>query len=72
MTGITTLAAVVNAVVYAFLGIIVFALSFVVIDRLTPYALWKEIIENHNVALAIVVAAMSLGICVIIAAAIHG
>jgi uncharacterized membrane protein YjfL (UPF0719 family) len=72
MTGITTLAAVVNAVVYAFLGIIVFALSFVVIDRLTPYALWKEIIEDHNVALAIVVAAMSLGICVIIAAAIHG
>ena len=72
MTGITPLAAVVNALVYAFLGIIVFALSFVVIDRLTPYALWKEIIENHNVALAIVVAAMSLGICVIIAAAIHG
>jgi uncharacterized membrane protein YjfL (UPF0719 family) len=72
MTGITTVAAVVNAVVYAFLGIIVFALSFVVIDRLTPYALWKEIIEDHNVALAMVIGAMSLGICVIIAAAIHG
>ena len=72
MTGITPLAAVVNAVVYAFLGIIVFWLSFVVIDRLTPYQLWKEIIEDHNVALAIVVGAMSLGICIIIAAAIHG
>jgi uncharacterized membrane protein YjfL (UPF0719 family) len=72
MTGITPVAAVVNAVVYAFLGIIVFWLSFVVIDRLTPYQLWKEIIEDHNVALAIVVGAMSLGICVIIAAAIHG
>jgi uncharacterized membrane protein YjfL (UPF0719 family) len=72
MTGITPLAAVVNALVYAFLGIIVFVLSFVVIDRLTPYHLWKEIIEDHNVALAIVVGAMSLGICVIIAAAIHG
>jgi uncharacterized membrane protein YjfL (UPF0719 family) len=72
MTGITPLVAVINAVVYAFLGIIVFALSFVVIDKLTPYALWKEIIEDHNVALAIVVGAMSLGICVIIAAAIHG
>ncbi|MCX6538841.1 MAG: DUF350 domain-containing protein [Acidobacteria bacterium] len=72
MTGITPLAAVANAVVYAFLGIIVFWLSFVVIDRLTPYHLWKEIIDDHNVALAIVVGAMSLGICVIIAAAIHG
>lgn len=72
MTGITPLAAVVNAVVYAFLGIVVFWLSFVVIDRLTPYRLWKEIIDDHNVALAIVVGAMSLGICVIIAAAIHG
>jgi putative membrane protein len=40
MSGITPLGAVVNAVVYAFLGIIVFALSFVVIDKLTPYALW--------------------------------
>ena len=72
MTGITPLGAVVNAVVYAFLGILVFWLSFVVIDRLTPYHLWKEIIDDHNVALAIVVGAMSLGICVIIAAAIHG
>jgi uncharacterized membrane protein YjfL (UPF0719 family) len=72
MTGITPFAAVVNAVVYALLGIIVFWGSFVLIDRLTPYALWKEIVEDHNVALAIVVGAMSLGICVIIAAAIHG
>jgi putative membrane protein len=72
MTGITTLAAVLNAVVYALLGIIVFWLSFVLIDRLTPYHLWKEILEDHNVALAIVLGAMSLGICIIIAAAIHG
>ena len=72
MTGITAFGAVINALVYAFLGILVFALSFMVIDRLTPYHLWKEIIDDHNVALAIVVGAMSLGICVIIAAAIHG
>ena len=72
MTGITPIAAVLNAVVYAFLGIIVFWLSFVVIDRVTPYHLWKEILEDHNVALAIVIGAMSLGICLIIAAAIHG
>ena len=42
------------------------------IDTLTPYSLWKEISEDRNTALAIVVGAMSLGICTIIAAAIHG
>ena len=51
---------------------VVFGLSFAVIDTLTPYNLWKEISQDKNVALAIVVGAMSLGICTIIAAAIHG
>jgi uncharacterized membrane protein YjfL (UPF0719 family) len=63
---------VVNAVVFAFLGVIIFGVSFVVIDLMTPYQLWKEIVEEKNSALAIVVGAMSLGICLIIAAAIHG
>ena len=62
---------VVNAIVFAFLGVIIFWVSFLVIDKLTPYQLWKEIVEEHNFALAIVVGAMSLGICIIIAAAIH-
>jgi putative membrane protein len=63
---------VINAVVFAFLGVIIFGVSFFVIDLLTPYQLWKEIIEEKNSALALVVGAMSLGICLIIAAAIHG
>jgi len=61
-----------NAVVFAFLGVIIFWVSFQVIDLMTPYKLWKEIIEEKNSSLAIVVGAMSLGICLIIAAAIHG
>ena len=63
---------VLNAVVYAFLGVIIFAISFVLIDLATPYKLWPEIIDKHNSALAIVIGAMSLGISIIIAAAIHG
>jgi putative membrane protein len=62
---------VVNAVVFAVLGVAIFWISFIIIDKLTPYHLWQEIIEKHNTALAIVVGAMSLGICIIIAAAIH-
>jgi len=65
------LANVVNAVVYAGIGIVVFALAFVVIDKVTPYNLWKEIVQEHNTALAILLGAMSLGICVIIASAVH-
>jgi putative membrane protein len=62
---------VVNAIVYAAIGIVIFAASFVILDKATPYNLWKEIVQEHNVALAILLGAMSLGICVIIAAAVH-
>ncbi len=60
-----------NAMIYSVLGILIFVGAFALVDKLTPYALWKEIVEDHNTALAIMVGAMSIGICVIIAAAIH-
>jgi len=66
------LSAVINSIVFSVIGVVVFWVSFIVIDTLTPYNLWKEISEERNLALAIVVGAMSLGICTIIAAAIHG
>ena len=62
---------VVNAVVYAAIGIVIFAGAFLVIDKVTPYNLWKEIVQEHNTALAILLGTMSLGICVIIASAVH-
>ena len=61
-----------GSAVYALLGVLIFWLSFIVIDKLTPYNLWEEIVEKQNRALGMVVAAMSLGICIIVAAAIHG
>ena len=65
-------AALLGSAVFALLGVLVFWLSFVVIDKITPYNLWEEIVEKQNLALGLVVAAMSLGICIIVAAAIHG
>jgi len=62
---------VVNAVLYAAIGIVIFAGSFLIIDKVTPYNLWKEIVQEHNTALAILFGAMSLGICIIIASAVH-
>lgn len=59
------------ALAFAAIGIAVFIAAFVVIDKLTPYDLWKEIIEDNNVALAVLLGAMSIGLCIIIAAAVH-
>jgi putative membrane protein len=62
---------VLNAAIYAGLGIAIFVASFWIVDRLTPYDLWREIVEEKNMALALLVGAASLGICIIIAAAVH-
>ena len=61
----------VNALVYSLLGIFIFAISFMIIDKMTPYHLWKEIVEDKNLALAVMIGAVSLGMCIIIAAAVH-
>ncbi len=60
-----------NSMVYSVLGVVVFWLSFIIIDKITPYDLWGEIVEKKNLALAIVVGAMCLGVAIIVAAAIH-
>ena len=60
-----------NSLIYSVLGLAVFCLGFVIIDKLTPYNLWSELIKEKNMALAIVVGAVSIGLCLIIAAAVH-
>ncbi len=61
-----------GSLLYAIIGVGVFWISFVVVDKLTPYDLWEEIVEKKNVALAIVVGATAISIGQIVAAAIHG
>ncbi|MDM0107537.1 DUF350 domain-containing protein [Variovorax sp. J22R24] len=64
-------AVILGSLVYALIGVLVFWVCFLIIDKLTPYDLWQEIVEKQNMALGLVVAAMCLGISVIVAAAIH-
>lgn len=59
------------ALVYAAIGLAVFAAAFIVVDRLTPYHLWKEIIDEQNTALAIIVGAVAVGISIIVSSAIR-
>ncbi|KQP43720.1 DUF350 domain-containing protein [Pseudorhodoferax sp. Leaf274] len=61
-----------GSILYALIGVVVFWLAFIVIDKITPYDLWAELVEKQNVALAIVVGAMCLGISIIVAAAVQG
>jgi len=61
-----------GSILYAIIGVVVFWVSFVIVDKITPYKLWEELVERKNVALAIVVGAMCLSIGNIVAAAIHG
>ncbi len=62
----------VNALVFSVLGILLFIVSFAILDKISPYHLWKEIVEDHNTALAILLGSVSIGMCIIIAAAVHG
>jgi uncharacterized membrane protein YjfL (UPF0719 family) len=60
------------ASVFSIVGIIVFVGCLILAEKLTPFSIIHEIGEEHNMAVSIVVAAIVLGISVIIAAAILG
>ena len=61
-----------GSIIYALIGVVIFWLCFVIIDKITPYDLWAEIVEKKNTALAIVVGSMCIAIGLIVAAAVHG
>jgi putative membrane protein len=60
------------SVVYSVLGIVILVISFYLFNKLTPGTLRREIVEEHNTALAIIAAAFMLAVALIISAAIHG
>jgi len=61
-----------GSMLYALIGVLVFLVCFVIVDKLTPYQLWQQIVGEKNVALAIVVGSIAIAIGLIVAAAIHG
>lgn len=63
---------IVNALVYSLLGIVILTVSLFIFDKLTPGNLWKEVVEEKNIALAITVGAVTLAMAHIISSAIHG
>lgn len=61
----------VNSLVFCLLGVAMFGASFWVIVRITPFSVRREIEEDQNLALGIIIGAVLLGIAIIIASAIH-
>ena len=66
------LSTLITTLVFVVLGLIIFTLAFFVIAMATPFSVRKELEEDQNIALAIVIASVILGSALIIAAAIHG
>jgi putative membrane protein len=61
-----------GSILYAVIGIVVLGVFFVIVDKLTPYHLWTEIVDKKNVALAIVLGSTCIAVGLIVAAAVHG
>ena len=61
-----------NTLIYTIFGVVVFALAFVAMVKLSPFPIRKELEEDHNVAVAVLMASVILGLAIIIAAALHG
>jgi putative membrane protein len=61
----------VNALIFASLGVAVFAVAFSIVSKLLPFDLKKDIAQERNVAAAIVIAGVALGIAWIVATTMH-
>jgi len=63
---------VVTTLVFTLIGLILFAIAFWIIVKASPFSIRKELEEDQNIALGIVIAAVIIGIALIVSAAIHG
>ena len=62
----------VTTAIFTAFGLLVFAIAYLIMLKATPFSIRKEIEEDHNTALAVVIGAIIIGISIIIAAAIQG
>lgn len=60
------------ALLFSIVGVVVFSVCLLVLDKITPFSIVKEIGEEHNQAVALIVSAIVIGISIIIAASIIG
>lgn len=61
-----------NSIIFSVIGLVVLWISFFIFAKMTPGNFWKEILEEHNVPLAIIFGAMTIAIALIVSSAISG
>jgi len=61
-----------TTVIFVLIGLIVFALAFLIVVLVAPFSVKKEIEDDQNTSLAIIIGSVIIGIAMIISAAIHG
>ena len=64
--------ALVSSAAFSVVGLLVFGLAFFLMGKLSPFSLRKEIEEDQNVALAVIMAGVIIGIALIVSAAVSG
>jgi uncharacterized membrane protein YjfL (UPF0719 family) len=62
----------VSSIVFTILGLVMFAAAYKVLGWILPFSIRKELEEDQNTSVGIVLGCMMLGLAIIIAAAIHG
>ena len=61
-----------TTVIFTVFGLLVFGLAYMFIVKASPFSIRKEIEDDQNVALAIIIGSFIIGVALIIAAAVHG
>ena len=63
---------IITTLVFSIIGILLFAVAFWIIVKAAPFSVRKELEEDQNVALAIVIGSVIIGIALVVSAAVHG
>ncbi len=61
-----------TTVIFVAIGLVVFAIAFLIVVLVAPFSVKKEIEDDQNTSLAIIIGSVILGVAIIIASAIHG
>ena len=70
LTQFSTWEPLLSTLMYSVVGIVIFAISYVIMDKVTPFSFRKEIEEDQNTALGVIIGCVFIGLAIIIAAAI--
>jgi uncharacterized membrane protein YjfL (UPF0719 family) len=60
----------VASVVYALIGVAIFMVAFILMEKVAPFSLRKELAEDDNLAVGVVLGSIVIGLSIIIASAI--